>query len=53
MTETMIRMQLDALVSAIKSENEKEALHAGVALAGQVLLDFHRIADALERLAAK
>lgn len=53
MTEHMIRMQLDALIAAIKKDDEKAALDLGLSLAGQVLLDLHRAANALEKIANK
>ena len=53
MTETMIRMRLDALIDAIKKNDEKTALDLGTSLAGQVLLDLHRVANALEKIASR
>lgn len=51
MTEHMVRMQLDALVTAVKSGDEKTALNLGLNLSAQVLIDLNRIANALEILA--
>jgi hypothetical protein len=53
MTETMIRMHLDALIAAAQSNDDKKALIHGLAIAGQVLVDFNRIANALETLAGR
>ena len=53
MTEHMIRMQLDALLAAVKKDDEKTVADLGLSLAAQVLLNFNRIANALERIAGK
>lgn len=51
MTETMIRMQLDAVIAAVGRGDDEAALKLGLSLGAQVLLDFNRIANALEKLA--
>jgi hypothetical protein len=53
MTEMMIRMQLDRFIKAVRENDEKDALETGLAIAGQIILDFNRIANALEKIANK
>lgn len=49
----MVRMRLDALVTAVEKNDDKAALNHGVALVGQLFIDLSRIATALEKIAAK
>ena len=52
-TERDIDGQLTALAEAIRTDNDDLAKQATIALAGGVLKDLSRIADALQILATK
>lgn len=53
MTENDIRGHAAAIASAVVTKNEAVAIAAGLALATQVLVDWNRIASALEKIANK
>ncbi len=53
MNEFMIRSRLDGLVDAMRRNDENAGLDHAMAIAGQIILDLHRVANALEAIAQK